>query len=146
MGLFDIFRIGKIKAENDSLKQQLQELHADEYFQVKARLDAMNQEVADNTALISRQHEELSSLTEQSQKISKQLNTQTSKISRYKELYKSIEHALDNFLVSDVQYDNCRLNPYDKQDLDVLAPSVSLQFHSLDVKELRKAYREMKSR
>ena len=86
MGLFDIFRIGKIKAENDSLKQQLQELHADEYFQVKARLDAMNQEVADNTALISRQHEELSSLTEQSQKISKQLNTQTSKISRYKEL------------------------------------------------------------
>ena len=142
MGLFDIFRIGKIKAENDSLKQQLQELHADEYFQVKARLDSINQEIADNTTLISRQREELSYLTEQSQKTSKQLNTQTSKISRYKELYKSIEHALDNFLVSDVQYDNCRLNPYDKQDLDVLAPSVSLQFHSLDVKELRKAYRE----
>lgn len=142
MGLFDIFRIGKIKAENDSLKQQLQELHADEYFQVKARLDSINQEIADNTTLISRQREELSYLTEQSQKTSKQLNTQTSKISRYKELYKSIEHALDNFLVSDVQYDNCRLNPYDKQDLDVLVPSVSLQFHSLDVKELRKAYRE----
>lgn len=142
VGLFDIFRIGKIKAENDSLKQQLQELHADEYFQVKARLDSINQEIADNTTLISRQREELSYLTEQSQKTSKQLNTQTSKISRYKELYKSIEHALDNFLVSDVQYDNCRLNPYDKQDLDVLAPSVSLQFHSLDVKELRKAYRE----
>ena len=142
MGLFDIFRIGKIKAENDSLKQQLQELHADEYFQVKARLDSMNQEIVDNTTLISRQHEELSSLTEQSQKINKQLNTQTCKISRYKELYKSIEHALDNFLVSDVQYDNCRLNPYDKKDLEDLVPSISLQFHSLDVKELRKAYKE----
>ena len=34
MGLFDIFRVGKIKAENNSLKQQLQELHADEYFQL----------------------------------------------------------------------------------------------------------------
>ena len=44
MGLFDIFRVGKIKAENNSLKQQLQELHADEYFQVKARLDSMTQE------------------------------------------------------------------------------------------------------
>ena len=30
VGLFDIFRVGKIKAENNSLKQQLQELHADE--------------------------------------------------------------------------------------------------------------------
>lgn len=80
MGLFDIFRVGKIKAENNSLKQQLQELHADEYFQVKARLDSMTQEIVDNNALISKQHEELSSLTERSQKVSKQLNTQTSKL------------------------------------------------------------------
>ena len=48
VGLFDIFRVGKIKAENNSLKQQLQELHADEYFQVKARLDSMTQEIVDN--------------------------------------------------------------------------------------------------
>ena len=31
MGLFDIFRVGKIKAENEALKQKLQDLHADEY-------------------------------------------------------------------------------------------------------------------
>lgn len=139
MGLFDIFRVGKIKAENNSLKQQLQELHADEYFQVKARLDSMTQEIVDNNALISKQHEELSSLTERSQKVSKQLNTQTSKINRYKELYKSIEYVLDNFLISDIQYSNCRLNPHDKKDLEALTPSISLCFHSLDVKELRKA-------
>lgn len=142
VGLFDIFRVGKIKAENNSLKQQLQELHADEYFQVKARLDSMTQEIVDNNALISKQHEELSSLTERSQKVSKQLNTQTSKINRYKELYKSIEYVLDNFLISDIQYSNCRLNPHDKKDLEVLTPSISLCFHSLDVKELRKAYKE----
>ena len=53
MGLLDIFRVGKIKAENDSLKQQLQELHADEYFQVKVRLDSMNREIVDNDVLIS---------------------------------------------------------------------------------------------
>lgn len=142
VGLFDIFRVGKIKAENNSLKQQLQELHADEYFQVKARLDSMTQEIVDNNALISKQHEELSSLTERSQKVSKQLNTQTSKINRYKELYRSIEYVLDNFLISDIQYSNCRLNPHDKKDLEALTPSISLCFHSLDVKELRKAYKE----
>ena len=142
MGLLDIFRVGKIKAENDSLKQQLQELHADEYFQVKARLDSMNQEIADNNVLISQKREELSSLTEQCHKTSKQLNTQTIKISRYKELYKSIEHVFDTFISTDIPYINCRLNPYDKKDLEDLVPSVSLQFHSLDVKELRKAYKE----
>lgn len=142
MGLLDIFRVGKIKAENDSLKQQLQELHADEYFQVKARLDSMNQEIADNNILISQKHEELSSLTEQCHKTSKQLNTQTIKISRYKELYKSIEHVFDTFISTDIPYINCRLNPYDKKDLEDLVPSVSLQFHALDVKELRKAYKE----
>nr|WP_295273705.1 GIY-YIG nuclease family protein [uncultured Blautia sp.] len=142
MGLLDIFRVGKIKAENDSLKQQLQELHADEYFQVKARLDSMNQEIADNNVLISQKREELSSLTEQCHKTSKQLNTQTIKISRYKELYKSIEHVFDTFISTDIPYINCRLNPYDKKDLEELVPSVSLQFHSLDVKELRKAYKE----
>ena len=142
MGLFDIFRIGKIKAENDSLKHQLQELHADEYFQVKAHLDSMTQEIADNNTLISKQHEDLSSLTAQVQKLTRQLSTQTTKLSRCKELYKSIEHALDNFIISDVQYNNCRLNPYDKRDLNTLAPSVSLRFHSMDVKELRKAYKD----
>ena len=142
MGLLDIFRVGKIKAENDSLKRQLQELHADEYFQVKARLDSMNQEIADNNVLISQKHEELSSLTEQCHRTSKQLNTQTIKISRYKELYKSIEHVFDTFISTDIPYINCRLNPYDKKDLEDLVPSVSLQFHALDVKELRKAYKE----
>lgn len=142
MGLFDIFKVGKIKAENDYLKQQLQELHADEYFQVKVRLDSMNREIADNDVLISQKREELSSLTEQCHKTSKQLNTQIIKINRYKELYKSIEHVLDTFISTDIPYINCRLNPYDKKDLEDLVPSISLQFHSLDVKELRKAYKE----
>lgn len=142
MGLLDIFRVGKITAENDSLKQQLQELHADEYFQVKVRLDSMNREIVDNDVLISQKREELSSLTEQCHKTSKQLNTQIIKINRYKELYKSIEHVLDTFISTDIPYINCRLNPYDKKDLEDLVPSISLQFHSLDVKELRKAYKE----
>ena len=142
MGLLDIFRVGKIKAENDSLKQQLQELHADEYFQVKVRLDSMNREIVDNDVLISQKREELSSLTEQCHKTSKQLNTQIIKINRYKELYKSIEYVLDTFISTDIPYINCRLNPYDKKDLEDLVPSISLQFHSLDVKELRKAYKE----
>lgn len=57
MGLFDIFRVGKIKAENEALKQKLQDLHADEYWQVKEHLDRMNSEIADNNITLSKQHE-----------------------------------------------------------------------------------------
>lgn len=142
MGLLDLFRIGKIKSENEALKQKLQLLHADEYFQVKEQIDKMRVEISNNNSALSQQRIELSELSNQHQKLDKQVNTQKSKLSRCKELYQSVEYALNNFLVSDVQYNNCKLNPHNKSDFDLLSPSVILQLHSMDVKELRKAYKE----
>ncbi len=142
MGLLDLFRIGKIKSENEALKQKLQLLHADEYFQVKEQIDKMRAEISNNNSVLSQQRIELSELSNQHQKLDKQVNTQKNKLSRCKELYQSVEYALNNFLVSDVQYNNCKLNPHNKSDFDLLSPSVILQLHSMDVKELRKAYKE----
>lgn len=142
MSFSDIFRIGYIKAENARLKQQLEDLHADEYFEVKERLDAMNEKIAANEISLSQKREELADLSLQNQKASKQLETQTTKITFLKETYKSIEHALQNFIDADVSYENCKLNPYSKELLDDLVPSVTLNLHCMDVKDLRKAYRE----
>lgn len=142
MGFLDLFRVGKIKKENEALKQKLQLLHTDEYFQISERLDKMNQEISDNNSILFKQREEISSLSAQQQKVDKQVTTQANKLSRYKELYRSVEYALDTFLSSNIPYNNCRLNPHDKSDFDCLAPSVILQLHSMDVKELRKAYKD----
>lgn len=142
MGLLDLFRIGKIKSENEALKQKLQLLHADEYFQAKEQIDKMRAEISNNNSVLSQQRIELSELSNQHQKLDKQVNTQKNKLSRCKELYQSVEYALNNFLVLDVQYNNCKLNPHNKSDFDLLSPSVILQLHSMDVKELRKAYKE----
>ena len=142
MGFLDLFRIGKIKSENETLKQKLQLLHADEYFQIREQLDAMTAEISSNNSVLSQQRNEISELSNQRQKLDKQVNTQKNKLSRCKELYQSVEYALNNFLVSDVQYNNCKLNPHNKNDFDLLSPSVILQLHSMDVKELRKAYKE----
>ena len=142
MGLFDIFRIRKIKSENELLRQKLQELHADEYLQIKERLDNMNQEISDNNSTLSKQHENLSDLSAQTQKLEKQVISQQNKLAQSKELYRSVEYALNTFLVSDVPYSNCRLNPHDREYLDELVPSVILKLHCMDVKDLRKAYRE----
>ena len=128
--------------ENEELKKKLADLHADEYYQVKKQLDNMNQEISDNIEILSRKQEELSSLSDQNSKLEKQVETLRKKLLRSKELYQSIEYALSNFLDMDVHYNGCRLNRLDQIDLDTLAPSVILKLHSMDVKDLRKAYKE----
>lgn len=130
-----------LKTENEQLKIQLQDLHADEYLEIKKRIDLSNHEIQDNNATIVRIREEIASLSEQSQKLSKQIATQQNKLSHYKELYKSMEYCLSNFFVSDVAYSNCKLDKVDFEELELISPSVTLKLHSMDTKELRKAYR-----
>ena len=142
MSILDIFRIGKIKAENEKLKLKLQELHADEYFQAKLTLDTINHEIQSNNTIVLKLREEIKDLSEQNQKLSKQLTTQKNKITRCKELYNSMEYSLNNFFSLDISYANCKLNPYDKKDLETISPSVILKLHCMDIKDLRKVYRE----
>lgn len=160
MGLLDIFRISKIKQENEQLKRANEEMQrridllgVDEYDQTKEKinlltkesdqkLSATNREISYNNARISNLTEEISSLQEQRDKLEKQISTQTRKLSRTKEIYKSIDYAMNNFFETDVEYSNCRLNKMDFEELDLISPSVILKLHCMDVKDLRKTYKE----
>lgn len=164
MGFMDIFRASAIREENEKLKKQLQDLGATEYYQVKEKITALNQEIrerqeaADNelkskadelnetivtgNATISRLRDEIESLTAQNLKLDKQLRTQTNKLARAKELYSSVEYAMDNFLNVEMPYSNCKLSRQDFSDYDLISPSVILKLHCMDVKDLKKAYRE----
>lgn len=57
-------------------------------------------------------------------------------------MYKSIDHAINNFFESDVEYSNCRISTRDFEDLELISPSIILKLHCMDVKDLRKAYKE----
>ena len=171
MGLLDIFRISSIKQENADLKSQLSNLQqkiddlgVNEYYQTKDKIIKMNaaleQKIAEtdaniksqqkeanriiveNNELIAKLREEISNLTEQEARLSKQVRTHTKKIDRSKELYNSIVYSIDNFLVADVNYGNCKLPEKDYYDIELISPSVMLKLHCMDVKDLRKAYRE----
>ena len=91
MGFFDIFRVGSIKNENEQLKAKLKELHADEYFQVKKKIDSMIAEIRDYDETLAKQRELISSLDTKLNKVNTQVNTQQNKLSRSKELYRSVE-------------------------------------------------------
>lgn len=146
MGFFDIFRISEIKAENEQLKQRLAALGCDEYEEVQRKIaeakkefSNLNEEMADQNTMISRLREEISQLQEKQEKLDKQVTTQTKKLKRSKELYKSVDYCISNFLETDGTE---RLSPSDSADYDAYAPSVILKLHSMDVKSLRNAFKE----
>lgn len=160
MGFLDIFRISSIKQENTNLKSQISELQkkidnlgVTEYYQTKEKIDKLNVDleqkqeesnktISENNELIAKLREEISLLTEQEFKLSKQVKTHTRKIDRSKELYNSIIYSIDHFLVSDVEYKNCKLPEKDYSDIELISPSVMLKLHCMDVKDLKKAYRD----
>ncbi|WP_283683305.1 GIY-YIG nuclease family protein [Parablautia sp. Marseille-Q6255] len=171
MGLFDIFSIGKIKKENEELKKQnsnlqkkIDDLGVNDYYQIKDKIDKLNTEleqkisdtestikvkqdesnrtIAENNKIIAKLREEIVTLTEQENKLSKQVKTHIRKIDRSKELYNSIAYSIDNFFISDAEYSNCKLSDRDYTDLELISPSVLLKLHCMDVKSLRKAFRE----
>lgn len=160
MGLLDIFRISSIKQENEQLKKnnenlknQIISLGVTEYSQTKEKieilekesalkLDETNKEISSNNETIAKLREEISDLKEKDTKLLKTVATQERKISRCKELYKSIDYAINNFLEEDVQYSNCKISGRDFADAEIIAPSIILKLHCMDVKSLRKSYRD----
>lgn len=62
MGFLDLFRVGKIKKENEALKQKLQLLHADDIFKLDERLDKMNRKFLIIIQSYSNKREEISIL------------------------------------------------------------------------------------
>ena len=74
------------------------------------------------------------------QYLTKNVLTQTRKLSKIKELYKSMDYAIKNFFEDELL--NYKLSPNDLSELESVSPSVILKLHCMDVKDLRKAYRE----
>lgn len=149
MGFFDIFKINEFKSriydlekENKILIEKLDSLGANDYFAIKEETNRLKSVVESDEKLIIKLKEEITSLTANSQKLDKQISTQTNKLKRSKDLYKSVEYAIDNFLNSNVGYENCKLPATDFEEYELISPSITLKLHCMDMKDLRSAYRE----
>lgn len=106
---------------------------------IRASIDSLIKEMAKKND----EYQELDfKLSSREAKYNSQIANSSKKLARIKELYKSIEYYVNRYY-----------NPYSEPldyiassaiigEVEDLAPSVTIKLHSMDVKELRKAYKE----
>ena len=149
MGLFDIFRVGeyrteiqKLTSENAELKKKMEFLGVDDYYAVKEMKDNLQRYSEELRQNIVSLEAEVSELQAKSEKLTKNVKTQTNKLDRSKELVKAVNYTIDNFFEADVRAQELKLNQDDIQEIEELTPSVILKLHCMDMRDLRKAYRD----
>lgn len=149
MGLFDIFRIKTFKARIAALEHRIDALGVTEYEETKALIERMqadsSQKLADLSAeitsyqnTVSRLTVRVNELTAESEKYAKQCKTAVNKIEKAKELFRAIQAGKERYDTYGGEF----LTEEQKALLDELAPTVTLKLHCMDMRDLRKAYRD----
>lgn len=160
-------RIAQLEREKVVLEQERIDLGFKDYNDAKQAIEVMQREadrdisqkqqelnrrlsegeasIERDNQIIARLREEIEGLRVEEEKLSKQNKTATTKLIKVKELYKAIEYSLD-FFHAPVLYNRDenefeRMSQADSEILEEMHPSVILNLHCMDVKDLRTAYR-----
>jgi len=123
--------------------------HSDMQEKIKA-LKAQHEAIESQFALKAVQLEsecrsmqtKLSETTERYTRAESALASNASKLAKIKVLQKSIQNCVNNWLLYEPRVDNCTIPKADFEEVDMLAPSTESRLHSMDVKDLRRAFRE----
>lgn len=129
----------EVRRRNNELIATQERLGFTEYAQTKAAIDELEIQRESLNKGISSLQADIGKLNEENEKITKQLKTAQNKLNRSKEIYKAIDYAIKNF--SD-DYIKVSTDESVLTELEELSPSVILKLHCLDVKDLRKSFRE----
>ncbi len=120
---------------------------ADDYSKnIRARaeqsISSLTEEIDKKKATIAELNESINSLTETESRRQKNLKTAVNKLTRSKALYGSVTYAIDNFFNYAPEFTSCKLSSTDENDYEELSPSVILKLHYMDMRDLRKAYKD----
>lgn len=163
--------IEQLKSANETLNSRLSELNYNDYKSAQEKLSLLNNQAVQKQSEIDElerkrdsverqyiekkelfdnefhSHEEevnsqIEILSNNLKNTEKKLKTANNKLSRSKEIYKSVAYSIDNFFEYQPELDVLKLSSTELQELDDLSPSVILKLHYMDVKSLRKTFRE----
>lgn len=105
-------------------------------------VSSLTEEIDKKKATIAELNESINSLTETESRRQKNLKTAVNKLARSKALYGSVTYAIDNFFNYAPEFTSCKLSSTDENDYEELSPSVVLKLHYMDMRDLRKAYKD----
>lgn len=142
MGILDIFKIGKFKQEIEDLKQKLKELDGFTYYDIKEKIKALEDESSRKVEVIKEKENSIESLSKKEERLEKNIKTQTNKLSKEKELLKAVQYTFDKYLEYDPSDSVFKQIPDQVSSIDEFTPNVMLKLHCMDVKDLRKQYKE----
>lgn len=128
----------------NELQTKFDALGFNEYYQTEAEIKKLEKEISNLNQTIVTYQARIAALSEEREKINKQLKTATNKLSKSKEIYRSIDYSIKNYFNYIPTYEQCKLSPQLLADFEELAPSVTLNLHCMDLKDLRKAFNDNK--
>lgn len=129
-----------LSLEIDNLNEKLNSLNAHDYFEVQEKIKKANEELNRYSSDKTQLSLEIERLSLENEKLTKSIASNKKKIVQIRDLYDSIKYTLDNFFDTDkFSYDYISFTKYERT-IDEITPSVILKLHSMDIRELRKAF------
>lgn len=149
MWLTEIFKIKEFKTqiellqqENVALKNKLSSLEGENYFSLQGKVSELNncydQRFQESQTLSTQIRERF----EKTQELDKQIIDSQRKLTRIKEMYNSLENAIQNYMNISAEYDSCKLADKYMEECERIAPSIRLNLNNMSIKDLRDAYLE----
>lgn len=109
--------------------------------QVDEELALKHGELAECIATLSEKYVALEEVTKKLEKSEKTLNTNNNRVQKLKASYEAMNHAIELYRNSELTDANIDLI-LEKSGQDIYSPTVELNLHCMDVKTLRKLYKQ----
>ncbi len=133
------FSLNSLGNKKNELQKNLDSLEWETVDQSRRFIADCEERKSELTTVIENLRAEIQHLSEERLKTEKQEISAQRKINKIKELYRAMEHSIDNFIEYVPALDKLKIPT---QDLEEFAPTITLQLHYMDLRDLRKAFNE----
>jgi len=137
----NLLNANNLASENAQLKETINKYKINDVAFALQKLEETqnqtNQYIQRNTDLVN----QINSNTEELTKLEKQVRTNQKKLSTLKEIVKRINTSVEQYYATEKPF-RISLDFLKSPDLDGIEPQVELPLHCMDMKDLKKAYRE----
>ena len=134
--------IEKQQKENARLQNQIEDFCVRDIREAELHLADLNTQVANMNKCIARLHEDIALLNAKRERTEKEFDSYALKTKRVAFLYRAIDYSIKNYMYYDPELDKFKLPDVVAPMFDDIAPQVTLKLHSMDLRDLRKAFND----